>query len=386
MNAPHGKAREDPGSSTTRAPALLGVSRASLLGALVLGAAVACSDGAGPGGLGSGLESCDLDERFIADGGVGRNGIPSLTDPPMLSAQNTGAFSYLRPDDRVVGFVVDGQAYAVPHNILWWHEIVNLNVKGRELAVTLCPLTGTSLGFDRSSIGGDELGVSGLLFKANLIMFNRGQAESLWPQMLGEARCGAEVGKVVERYPVVELTWAAWKALHPNTLAVTEDTGHRRDYQVYPYGDYESPQNSSFLGFPVPRLDPRLPPKERVIGVPPAAGQKAIAFPFGSLSGTNGPFAVVEFAWQGEPAVVLWSDDGQGGMVYRPRTTGGKTVALTVANGTITDVGTGSAWSVDGRAVSGPMVGARLVPIESAYTAFWGAWSGFFPETDLWSG
>lgn len=44
---------------------------------------------------------------------------------------------------------------------------MNLRIGERDLAVTHCPLTGSSLVFDRAAIGGAELGVSGLLFKNN---------------------------------------------------------------------------------------------------------------------------------------------------------------------------------------------------------------------------
>ena len=365
---------------------------------LLLGALAACEefDPTNPdrgGSLqGDGLGTCTIDESFLASGGVGRNGIPSLTDPAMAPVGDPG-LDYLRPGDRVVGFILDGQAYAVPHNILWWHEIVNLNIEGRQLAVTLCPLTGTSLGFDRSSIGGDELGVSGLLFKANLVMFNRGDPEGFWPQMLGEARCAEGLGRTLSRFPVVEMRWDAWRVRHPATLAITDDTGHPRDYDVYPYGNYERLDNADFLNFPMPPLDTRRPPKERVIGVPPTgdgdAGGPArtgIAFPFGTLEDADTDFAVVEFTWEGAPAVVLWSVGAQGAMVYRPRTRDGREVRLVAEPGGIVDVETGTRWGVDGRARSGELAGAALVPVASAYPAFWGAWAAFFPETVLWDG
>jgi len=296
-----------------------------------------------------------------------------------------GALSFLQDSDRVVGFVVEGRAYAVPHNILWWHEIVNLDVAGRKLAITLCPLTGSSLGFDRSSIGGDELGVSGLLYKANLIMYNRGTPESLWPQMLAQARCGGEVGMDLARYPIVDVTWLAWRSMHPNTLVVgAPTTAYSRDYTLYPYGNYSSLENASSLGFPVPPLDSRRPPKERVLGLPPVNGASAMAFPSGALNDLPGNVAVVNFTWDGERAVLLWSDIANGGMIFRSRTEDGAPVELETGNGRlITDRATGSRWTVDGRAVGGERTGASLVPIAAAYTAFWSGWSGFFPETEL---
>ena len=45
--------------------------------------------------------------------------------------------------------VPGGQAVALPHKLLNWHEVVNLNVRTRALAITYCPLTGSAIVFDR---------------------------------------------------------------------------------------------------------------------------------------------------------------------------------------------------------------------------------------------
>ena len=130
--------------------------------------------------------------------GAARDAIPALTDPRLVGVGDPTT-NYLRGTDRVIGLEIAGEYIAVPHNILWWHEIVNFNEVG--LAVTYCPLTGSSMVFDRTAAGGAELGVSGLLFRNNLVMYDRspsGVVETLWPQMLAGGRCGprgrSEVG------------------------------------------------------------------------------------------------------------------------------------------------------------------------------------------------
>jgi len=363
--------------------------RGLLLPVALIGVA-ACSGEGDDGVSPSDPLICDLDQRFLADGGVGRDGIPALTDPSTSPLTDPENLSFIEDSDRVVGFVVDGQAYAVPHPVLWFHEIANFNLDGRQIAVSLCPLTGTSLGFDRASVAGDELRVSGLLFKANLVMFNSGgnREESFWPQMLAEARCKAGIGDELERFPVVEMRWAEWRRLHPNTLTVDRNASSRGSrLGEYPYpANYENPDNPDYLGFPMPSLDGRLPPKERVLGLPPEGSEEALAFPFPALEALEGLFQVVEFAWRSEPAVILWNDAGRGGMAYRPRTSDGQPVTLTAADDGFTDEETGSTWRVDGRAVAGPMAGATLEPIASAYVSFWGAWAAFFPGTEIWDG
>ena len=121
--------------------------------------------------------------------GASRDAIPALTDPDMVAADDVLA-GYMLPTDRVIGIKVGSDYLAFPHNILWWHEIVNVRVLG--LAITYCPLTGSSMVFSNTAAGGAQLGVSGLLFQNNLVMYDRsasGVEESLWPQMLTVARC-----------------------------------------------------------------------------------------------------------------------------------------------------------------------------------------------------
>ena len=54
----------------------------------------------------------------------------------------------MQDDQLVLGLVVDGVARAYPHNLGWWHEIVNDEIAGHFVSVTFCPLPGTGLAFE----------------------------------------------------------------------------------------------------------------------------------------------------------------------------------------------------------------------------------------------
>ncbi|MFB6240203.1 MAG: DUF3179 domain-containing (seleno)protein, partial [Gemmatimonadota bacterium] len=58
-------------------------------------------------------------------------------------------------------------------------------------------------------------------------------------------------------------------------------------------------------------------------------------------------------------------------------------MSFTLDGREIVDRGTGSTWTLDGRAVDGPLEGARLEPVREAYVAFWFAWALFQPETEI---
>lgn len=332
------------------------------------------------GGVPSGDEGgCSVPVDAFVSGGVQKDAIPALTNPPMAAP---GEAAYLADDSRVLGVHLGGEALAVPHNILWWHEIVNLDRDGVALAVTYCPLTGSSLVFDRAAAGGAAFGVSGLLFKNNLTMYDRNTNESLWPQMLRKAGCGPRNGRALAPYPVVEMTWKGWRTLYPDTRVLSAATGHNRDYRpsAYPYGAYEQKNNEQLL-VPMP-LDPRRPPKERVLGIP--NDRSGIAFPFDALD-NGAPYRVVKDAVGQFQVVVFWDREKQAAMAYYPATRSGF-LTFQVRDGRITDVETGSRWEVDGRAVDGPLAGTRLEPVAEAYVAFWFAWATFQPEARLWTG
>ncbi|MBM3222864.1 MAG: DUF3179 domain-containing protein [Candidatus Tectomicrobia bacterium] len=90
-----------------------------------------------------------LDERFhdflydtmptrikleeIVWGGVFKDGIPALVNPPFLPAAEA---TYLTDDELVFGLVVHGDVRAYPHRILDWHEMANDVVGEVPIALT----------------------------------------------------------------------------------------------------------------------------------------------------------------------------------------------------------------------------------------------------------
>ena len=333
----------------------------------------------------SGVVTCELDPLYFVQTGVAKDGIPSLDDPTWLPADHGTDLWFLLPFDRVIGFTVEGQAYAVPHNLLWYHEIANVSIQTPsgplDLAITFCPLTGSSLIFDRAAAGGAEFGVSGLLYQSNLLMYDRNTSESLWPQMLGQARCGVAHGNSLTLYPSIEMRWDGWLTLHPDTRVLGSPVGNRGPYDIYPYGGYESP-NSGY-SFPMPQIDPRRPLKERVLGVIAEDGG-SVAFPFGVLQ-TLGPYGVVEWSHGSEqaPALVFWDRTREAAAAFSPRVGEEDLTFIGDPNG-IFDTETGTRWTVDGVGVEGPLAGTRLEPIGFSYVAFWGALYAFHPNIEMW--
>ena len=313
---------------------------------------------------------------------LGPEGIISLQDPPFIPADHADA-SYVADNERVVGFILEGEPLAIPLNVLRFHEVVNLTRATASLAMTFCPLTGSSLVFDRSGLGGVEMGVSGLLHFNNLVMYDRAEPASFFTQMRGgAATCGpsARTGASLSVVPSVEIRWDAWKRLHPNTVVVSQDTGDFSfgSYEVNIHADYERIDNP-FLLIPFP-IDPRLPPKERVLGVP-IGGDGGLAFAFEELRRQDRQ-AVSALNGSG---VVFWDRSADAAMAFSTQVDGQELSFATTANGFV-DVETGSDWRFDGLATSGALAGRRLEQITGAFVSFWFAWAAFFPETVVWDG
>ncbi len=208
------------------------------------------------------LSNSSLPTEQILRGGPPRDGIPALSDPKLIAA---GEADYLKPMSRIVGITLKGQSRAYPIAILNWHEIVNDNIDGQQFAITYCPLCGTAVAFDATIDGSPtEFGVSGLLYNSDVLLYDR-DTESLWSQILSVAISGERVGKKLTLLPISHTTWRDWRERHPDTLVLSDDTGHYRDYQRDPYAGYEE---SRYTYFAVNNEAPDYyHPKEIVVGL-----------------------------------------------------------------------------------------------------------------------
>lgn len=196
-------------------------------------------------------------------------------------------------------------------------------------------------------------------------------------------------GPRLAMFPVIEIEWEDWLALHPDTRVVSSRTGFGQNYQVYPYGSYED-EDSELTQYRLTDLDRRRPPKERVLGTVSTSG-RGIVFPFGALrDAAVGGLTVVNAALDGEfgqgdgNAIVVFWDSGAASAVMFAPSIGRQDLTFEVRNGTFVDVETGSRWSLEGRAISGPLEGERLLAVPTAYVSFWFAFTQLFPDPVLW--
>ncbi len=306
-----------------------------------------------------------LDE--IVWGGVLQDGIPPLRQPEMLAANEA---DYLADEHIVFGIVVNGEAHAYPKRILAWHEMFINDIGGVEIAGVYCTLCGTVIPY-RTQLGDQrfELGTSGFLYRSNKLMYDR-ETQSLWNTFQGTPVVGPLVdqGIELEREAVITTTWGNWRERHPDTLVLSLNTGHRRDYgEGVAYQDYFATDN---LMFNTPFEDRRLNNKQEVIALRFTGGELAIDTDFLSKN----PLYTDSIGLQN---FLVVTDSAGSSRVYEHE---GVSFAEYDGEVTLQDT-TGAEWTL-GEDQLTASDGRKLARLPS-HRAFWFGWHASFPSTRL---
>ncbi|MEO8190446.1 MAG: DUF3179 domain-containing protein [Acidobacteriota bacterium] len=314
-------------------------------------------------------------------GGVKKDGIPALRDPPTIRAAEATSLS---DGEIIFGVAVRGTSRAYPQRILDWHEMVNDHLAGEPFSISYCTLCGAAVAYatSRPNAAPYVFGSSGLLYRSNKLMYDEATL-SLWSNLTGEPVSGILVGRGIALpvLPITVTTWGDWRSRHPDTTVLAEKTGFSRDYTAgAAYGKYfASPETM----FPVWKRDTTLAPKTVVFGI--RRGAAARAYPLEILLRER----VVNDAFSGED-VVIAADAATGAVrAYR---SGGRQFSEGPA-GALIDLATGDPWECGeealiprGRtAVTNGQKPASL-PRLPGHRAYWFGWYAFFSETTLYAG
>lgn len=328
------------------------------------------------GQLNNGEEEWLIPESEIISA-QGKDGIPSI-DNPNFSLVSEIDFI---PDDRfILGVKVGDEIRAYPKQIMDYHEVVNDVFDERNVAITYCPLTGTGISIDR---GRSEFGVSGLLFRNNLIMYDR-STESRWSQMQMRSVYGRRKGNNVSELKIIETTWGTWKRIFPKSKVLNKETGYDRDYSNYAYGNSVADGGSASL-FPIKNPDDRLDKFEIVHGViaSPTADEDAVVKAY-AIKDFGDSILVINDILNEDEVVVVGSTAHHFAVSYYGELDGKSLVFEAVQDSLpiILKDQEGNRWDLFGQAVSGPRMGQKLTPIRS-YSGYWFAWADFFPNIQL---
>jgi hypothetical protein len=315
---------------------------------------------------------------------TGVDAIPSIDRPCHERPEEATAL----PDSSlVIGVERGGEARAYPIDLLSLHEVVNDVVGGVPIAVTWCPLCASAVGYDRR-VADDTLtfGVSGYLYRANLMLFDR-ETGSLWSQLLGGAVTGRMRGASLHRIPVAHETWEQWRSRHPETLvlSILRDPLGRALAEPYHYssvGNEDSNVPYSTYATKVPIYKPRIVrgvgDASRVYGL--VLGGRAKAYPVPALWRAR----VANDVFAGLPILAVYKENSAAVDLYSRRV-GDRVLGFRRAGAALVDRETGSRWSLlTGRAVAGELEGLTLARLP-AVSSYWFAWRDFYPQTEIWS-
>lgn len=298
----------------------------------------------------------------------------------------------LLPDDRVVGVYFNGEAAAYPLAAIGVREVSNEEYGDTPVIISWSPVTYAARGFV-AKVNNDVVNVG----RHTHTVFNSpampDATGSDFVQFTGQAVTGELAGWTLEQIPVVTTTWAAWKEAHPDTEVMSTEGGPEIDiFERY----YANDRNGVHSLNPT---DKRLHGKDVVLGLDIDGHAKAFSYP--ALIETP----LLEEDLGREPIVIFHERSSSTAAAFS-RTVDGRTLSFkgktknphrrsaeTTAAGEgerpeyepwlIEDTQTGSTWrAVSGECVEGELKGSRLRML-TGMTAFWYAWSRFYPTADL---
>lgn len=200
------------------------------------------------------LKKSIIPKKEILFGGVQKDSIPALTIPNLIDSRDA---QYLKNSDLILGVKLGDESVAYPLKILIWHEVINDFIGSTPILVSYCPLCNSAFVFKRKIKDTVfEFGVSGLLWKSNVLMYNKKNklitSQDLWSQVLMKAVTGesAEKGLTLEAIPSQLVNWKSWKNKNPRSKVLSLNTNFKRNYELNPYKSYLQSSNKKLMFFP----------------------------------------------------------------------------------------------------------------------------------------
>jgi len=213
---------------------------------------------------------------------------------------------------------------------------------------------------------------------------------SYWQQISGRAVSGPLAGKQLELVHSDELTFALWRSEQPDGFVLKPVAKFSKDYEDKDW-DVKMAKARTVLDFPGSGLKPR----ELLFGIQMAGASRA--YPVNVVLAEKlvldrvGAVPVVLVVGPDGKSIrafeARWSADGAPPDFYRndaPKTPDVSREPAKVGNLPIMmDSTTGSGWTFQGCAVSGPMQGTCLKPV-AMLKDYWFDWRNYNPKTTVY--
>jgi hypothetical protein len=301
----------------------------------------------------------------------------------LLSVQE--ADSKLKPEDDVLGVVVDGEAHAYPRTAITRPHLYQDTIGGVPITVTYCILCNSGIAL-RAELDGQPLSLHPITaFNNNIIYYDKRSGNYI-QQMEGDVIAGPAQGKQLVTLPTTLTTWQTWKDLYPQTQVLFAPETKVRDRMLTRMLHWMMP-----LAGLMQRRNPwhplsgtrdeRLPAMIPVFGV--EVNKQRKAYPLSLLRNRT----VINDTLDGVPIVILYDPARDMGGVFTREVNGRALTFRAATNGTSNAVGideeTRSHWDIKGTACDGASTGVSLAPIPHFGKVFWFSWATFRPGTML---
>ncbi|HXG17516.1 MAG TPA: DUF3179 domain-containing (seleno)protein [Methylomirabilota bacterium] len=309
----------------------------------------------------------------------------SPQDQQLLSAEQ--AETILKPQDDVLGVVLDGEAHAYPRMAITRPHLYHDTIGGIPITVTYCILCNSGVAL-RAELEGQPLSLHPITAFNNNIIYYDAQSGNYIQQLEGDVIAGPAKGKRLATLPTTLTTWRTWKELYPRTRVLFAPETKLRDRMLTNMLHWMMPL-AGLMQRRTPwhplnvngNRDERLPAMTPIFGVEVKRERKA--YPLSLLRNRK----VVNDALDGVPIVILYDPARDTGGVFTREVDGRVLTFRAFANGVsqivAMDEETRSLWDVRGKACEGVSAGTGLSPVPHFGKVFWFSWATFRPGTRL---
>lgn len=305
----------------------------------------------------------------VAGAGLTRINVFEILFHPYLSPGFGSADSVsLDKDEMVMSLTVRDDTHAYLIGAMGYHHIVNDIVGGVPVAATYCTLCHTGIIWKRA--------IDGLILTFRLAGIRDGNAllrdeetNSVWQQSTGVAIYGPLKGKQLDPMHSDELTFALWRSEQPQGLILKPNA---RDASNY--GDKFWEKSAEKYPSVIDTSKTGIQPRELMLGIATSTASKA--FPWNAVLSAK----LIQDRVGGEPVLLIVGPDN---LSFRAFVTQANAIFLrsgSDANRFMTDAETSSVWNFSGCAVSGPLTGQCLQPVD-AVKDYWFDWFNYHPAT-----
>ena len=278
--------------------------------------------------------------------------------------------TWLKPEALILGVEQNNAAVAFPVFQMAYHHIANVIIGGAPFLVTYCVVCSSAVGFDPVVDGIRYTFEPFGLYRGMLVMRDR-QVGELWTNYDGRVIIGDS--KQIKVLPVIQMTWAEWQMLHPETQVLDWYSEFARDYREVIAGNSELDQIA-----PDPALikDKRLSDQEMVLGISVQSGLRAYV-----LSDFGKDLTILNDTL-GDAHVLVVIDNGIGYAAAFRSEYDDQTLEFSFDKDQIQDR-SGTHWNLAGKAIDGPLMGSQLAFVQSFITEWYG-WSSIHPDSSIY--